>query len=215
METFFVSKVSIRIFAQIMRDKIIHTSCEMFLNLGFKSVTMDDIANTIGISKKTLYAHFENKSALVKAVTNQVFEDISCGIQTICSKKMNPIVELFEIKRFVMGHLKDEKSSPQYQLQKYYPKVFESLKEKQYCVMQDSIQENLKRGIESGLFRPEIDINFISKMYFNGMMGIKDNELFPTQEYAMNTLLDYYLDYHIRAISTPKGIHELINQIQK
>lgn len=198
-----------------MRDKIIQASSDMFLNLGFKSVTMDDIANNLGVSKKTLYAHFKNKSDLVDAVTNKLFEDISKGIELICGQKMNPIVELFEIKRFVMHHLKDEKSSPQYQLQKYYPKIFMSLKEKQYCVMQDSIQENLKRGIASGLFRPEIDVHFISKMYFNGMMGIKDNELFPLQDYSMNTLLDLYLDYHIRAISTPKGIHELINQIQK
>ena len=105
-----------------MKDKILHKSAEMFLTLGFKSVTMDDIANELGVSKKTIYTHFSNKTDLVKEVTDTVFENICIGINTICSREENPIDELYEIKRFSMEYLKNEKASPQYQLQKYYPK---------------------------------------------------------------------------------------------
>ena len=59
-----------------MREKITHRAAEMFLTLGFKSVTMDDIANELGISKKTIYVHFKNKTKLVEAVTFEVFENI-------------------------------------------------------------------------------------------------------------------------------------------
>ena len=206
METFFVFKVSYCTFALIMKEKILSNAAELFLNYGFKSVTMDDISNHLGISKKTIYQHFENKTKLVEAVTMHVFENISCGINDICSVKKNPIEEIFDIKQFVMEHLKDEKSSPQYQLQKYYPKIFNTLKKKQFEVMQDCVKENLTRGLEQGLYRPNINIEFISRIYFNCMVTLKDKELFPLNNFSMNTLMDYYLEYHLRGICTEKGL---------
>ena len=198
-----------------MKDKILNKSTEMFLNLGFKSVTMDDIARSLGVSKKTIYAHFSNKTALVTEVTSCLFELISSGIDCIHEQEKNPIRELFEIKRFVMQHLNDEKSSPQYQLQKYYPKIYASLKEKQFEVMQDCIKENLVRGIEQEFFRKNINIEFIARIYFNGMIGIKDKDLFPLQEFSMNSIMNFYLEYHLRGISTEKGIKELEKQLIK
>ena len=105
-----------------MKDQILNKATEMFLTLGFKSVTMDDIASEMGISKKTIYQHFSNKDSLVKATTTNLFENISCGIDEIILANNNPIEELFTIKEFVMQNLKDENTSPIYQLQKYYPK---------------------------------------------------------------------------------------------
>jgi len=215
LETFFVSKVSIRIFApEIMREKILEKSSELFLNLGFKSVTMDEIASALGVSKKTLYKYFSNKTTLIDAVTERMFNTICGSIDAICDQKLNPIDEIFKIKRVVMEHLKDEKSSPLYQLQKYYPGIYASLKQKQFLVMQETIQDNLKRGLQSGVFRSSIDIDFISRIYFSGMIGIKDQQIFPLKKYSMNTLTSFYLEYHLRGISTEKGIQELENQLQ-
>lgn len=196
-----------------MREKILHNASDMFLNLGFKSVTMDDIAKTSGVSKKTIYAHFSNKTDLVEAVTDYLFDSICEGIDLIHEQQKNPIVELFEIKKFVMQHLKDEKSSPQYQLQKYYPKIYVDLKKRQFEVMQESIKENLTRGIDMELYRTSLDIDFIARMYFHGMVGIKDKDLFPLNDYSMNTLMNYYLEYHLRGICTEKGIQDLENQL--
>lgn len=206
METIFVFKVSCHTFAAIMREKILSNAAELFLTYGFKSITMDDISNHLGISKKTIYQHFANKTTLVEASTLFTFENISCGIETICALKKNPIEEIFDIKHFVMSHLKDEKSSPQYQLQKYYPKIFKTLKKKQFEVMQDCVQENLNRGIEQGLYRSNINIEFISRIYFHSMTVLKDNELFPLNHFSMNTLMDNYLEYHVRGICTEKGL---------
>jgi AcrR family transcriptional regulator len=197
-----------------MRDKILEKSSEMFLNLGFKSVTMDDIASTLGVSKKTIYAHFRNKTSLVAEVTSCLFSTICTGIDLIHEQERNPIRELFEIKRFIMNHLNDEKSSPQYQLQKYYPKIYASLKQKQFDVMQESIKENLNRGIEQKIFRSSINIEFIARIYFNGMIGIKDKDLFPLQHFSMTELMNYYLEYHLRGICTEKGITELEYQLK-
>jgi len=197
-----------------MRNKILEKSNELFLNLGFKSVTMDEIAGSLGVSKKTIYKYFKNKTELVDTVTHRMFDTICCGIDGICELELNPIDELFSIKRVVLDNLKDEKSSPQYQLQKYYPKIYASLKQKQFHDMQDCVLNNLKKGIETSLYRDAINLEFISRIYFNGMIGIKDQDLFPLTDYSMNTLMNYYLEYHLRGICTEKGIQQLENQLK-
>ena len=201
-----------------MKEKILHKATDMFLTLGFKSVTMDDIANGMGISKKTIYTHFENKTKLVEECTNNLFEVISGGIDQICALEKNPIKELYEIKKFVMLHLKDEKSSPQYQLQKYYPKIYEALKVKEYEVMLVCVVDNIKRGLDLGIYRPNLNVDFVSRIYYSGVFAIKDNTLFPNTEFKMTTLEDYLLEYHLRGIVTPKGrkiLNSIINSNQE
>lgn len=192
-----------------MRQKILENAVEMFLTYGFKSVTMDDIANELAISKKTIYLHFENKSKLVEATALLIFNQISDGIDCICALEKNPIEEIYDIKHFVMKHLKDEKSSPQYQLQKYYPKIYSTLKQKQFEVMQECVKNNLKRGVSNKLYRDDINIDFISRIYFNGILGIKDKGLFPVEDFPTNSLMEFYLDYHLRAIVTKNGLNML------
>lgn len=195
-----------------MREKIIEKSTDLFLTLGFKSVTMDDIANELGISKKTIYVHFPNKTKLVEVTTMHMFEFIAHGIDCICEIGKNPIEELYDIKRFVMEHLKDEKSSPQHQLQKYYPKIYSTLKTKQFEVMHGCVNDNLTRGIQQKLYRSTIDIDFITRIYFNSMLSIKDRDLFPLKKFSMNMLMEHFLEYHLRGICTDKGIG-ILNQI--
>ncbi|MFD2563955.1 TetR/AcrR family transcriptional regulator [Aquimarina rubra] len=197
-----------------MKEKIIEKANDMFLNLGFKSVTMDDLASEMGISKKTIYAHFQNKTKLVEATTDHLFCTISDGIDAILEENKEPIEELYAIKAFVMYHLKDEKTSPQYQLQKYYPKIHNTLKVKQFEAMQECVIENLERGIKKGVFRENIDVEIISRLYFMGMSGIKDQEMFPRQVFPVSKLMTDYLEYHIRGIATEKGL-EILNKLIK
>lgn len=198
-----------------MKDKIILTSAELFLNLGFKSVTMDDIAKSIGISKKTIYTHFENKTKLVEAVTLSLFEIICNGMDHICHTANNPIEELYDVKKFMMNYFKNEKVSPQYQLQKYYPKIFQIIQHKQFDKMQQSVTDSLKKGVDTGLFRKDINIDFISRLYFMGINGIRDEAYFPLNKYDVNFITENYLEYHLRAIVTLKGMSILNNFITK
>ena len=193
-----------------MREKILHKAADLFLSYGFKSVTMDDIANAIGISKKTIYQHFDNKTKLVEAVTFNLFDLICDGIDCICETSVNPIEELYDIKMFVMNHLKNEKASPQYQLQKYYPQIYQLLRKKQFDKMHESVRESLAKGIDLDVFRSSIDVDFIARMYFNGMTGIKDQQIFPAEQFNMEYLMESYLEYHLRAIVTNKGL-EILN----
>lgn len=192
-----------------LKEKLLAKSAEMFLNLGVKSVTMDEIAAEMGISKKTIYAHFSTKTKLIEATALYVFENISCGVDQIREENRDPLEELYIIKNFALDHLKDEKSSPQYQLQKYYPKIFNTIKTRQQEMMKDLIMENLRRGIDQGLYREDLPLDFTSRIYFVGMLGIKDRELFPEKIYSTNDLVEKHLEYHLRAIVTKKGLQKL------
>jgi len=198
-----------------MREKIIQKSADLFLSYGFKSVTMDDIANALGISKKTIYQHFDNKTKLVEATTLSMFNLISHGIDCICALEKNPIEEIYDIKRFVSEHLKDEKSSPQFQLKKYYPKIYNTLKNKQFEIMHQCVKANLDRGIALGIYRDTINIDFVTRVYFSFMLAIKDDDLFPSRLFSKNMLMENYLEYHLRGISTKKGLKYLKKIIQK
>lgn len=195
-----------------MKCKILEKASEMFLSLGFKSVTMDDISGELGVSKKTIYSHFRTKNKLVEETTFYVFNKVCNGIDAICNKKHNSIKELFEIKEFVFSNLKDEKSSPQYQLQKFFPEIHEKMKKKHFGVMKKCVDENLSRGIKDGLFRPSLDKDFITRIYFTGINGLKDQNIFPDNQFKRKELMSNYLEYHVRAIATQKGL-ETLNQI--
>lgn len=195
-----------------MEEKILAVATDLFLNYGFKSVTMDDIANKMGISKKTIYQNFATKTKLVEATTMHTFEKISNGIDHICALDKNPIEEVYEIKRFVMSHLKDEKASPQYQLQKYYPNIYKILNHKQFEMMMTCVKENLARGIAQNLYRDTIDIDFIAIIYFHNMIFLKDQEYFSIKKFSISALMNNYLEYHVRGICTTQGL-EILNTV--
>jgi len=197
-----------------LKEKILLKSIDLFLTLGFKSVTMDDIAHEMHISKKTIYTHFKNKTQLIEATSLMFFDSISKGIDAICALHKNPIEELYEIKKFVMMHLKSEKSSPQYQLSKYYPEIHQLLKKKQFDLMQDCVIENINKGIKQGLYRNNLNVDFVSRIYFLGITGIKDESLFPFELFSKRELMDNFLEYHLRGIITKNGLNTL-NQIIK
>ena len=198
-----------------MKQQILDKASDLFLSLGFKSVTMDDIAREMGISKKTIYAHYPTKNKLVHDATFHVFERINNGICQICSGDQNPIQEIFSIKSLILEQLKGEKTSPQYQLEKYYPKIFRTLKEKQFESVNSCVSENLKRGMEEGYYRKDLDIGLIMRFYFNGYVGLMNQKVFPVKQYDISSLKDSYLEYHIRAIATEKGLKTLRNILNR
>ena len=197
-----------------MKNKIISKCEELFLELGFKNVTMDDIAYAMGISKKTIYIHFSNKTELIENVVFSVLEFFHKNIEQIIKEAVNPIEELYDIKMFVMNYLKNERGSTQFQLKKYYPNIFEQLEVKKFQKMHSSVEKGLKKGIKLNLFRDNIDVGFISRVYFMGMTGIRNTDVFSEEDFSKNYLMESYLEYHLRAIVTAKGLKILNKYIE-
>ena len=197
-----------------MRENILHKAAEMFLSYGFKSVTMDDIATEMSVSKKTLYKYFSNKVELVEASVETVQETIDKAILDVKNKKFNAIEEEFAVKAIFKEMFKKAKNSPMFQLKKYYPETFQRLKEREVCVFEECNLDNLINGKEQGLYRQEINNKLIAKFYFTLIFEIFENEAHGKNMQELMKLEYKVLEYHIRAIATPKGVKELEKQIE-
>ncbi len=72
--------------------------------------------------------------------------------------------------------------------------------------------ENINKGIELGIYRDNLNIDFVSRIYFSGVTSIKDHQLFPVTKFPIVSLMHEYLEYHLRGIITPKG-RQILNKI--
>ena len=128
-----------------MKELILKKTGDIFLKFGFKSVTMDDIANDLAISKKTLYKYFKNKEDLVDQAIIGFHEECLCKINGICSFGYNAIEENFEIKKIFKDLLQNSDESPMFQLKKYYPKTYNKVMTKEFNVFQNCIITNINK----------------------------------------------------------------------
>ncbi len=194
--------------------KIIEKAKELFLKLGFKSVTMDDIANEMGISKKTIYQSFKTKNKLVDASVDAIFQEVKSGIDKIRAEKYNPIEELYLINDYVLKSLNDEKAAPEHQLLKYYSDTHQRLSKLKVEAVTDCLLNNIAKGKVLGLYREDILDIFITAFYYVSITGIRNHDLFPLEAYEPKKINASYLEYHIRGIATQKGIEYLENLIK-
>ena len=194
-----------------MKKKIVDQSIQLFLQYGYKSVTMDDIAKHMGVSKKTIYVHFPTKNQLVEQSALNHLDGIIKRINVISKQSKDPIIELYQIKKEALNHLSSEKNSPQYQLQKYYPSLYSKLKEKEFSALSGLFSNSIQEGIQTGIFRKDIDVDFVVRIFFNGIRGITNIKLFPIEIYKIEDLLLNFSEYHLRALCTHKGIIKLDN----
>lgn len=197
-----------------MKDKITEAATALFLKIGVRSVTMDDIATDLGISKKTIYAHFDTKTDLIKECIYHFVGQLTQQVESLCSAGLNPIEEMYEIKKTVISKLENNQFSPQFQLQKYYPEIGKKLQKSQFDNIYRCTVNNLEKGIAQGLYREEINVDFISRIYFTGIAGVREKWIFPKTIYSPSALSDAYLEYHLRSIVTEKGLRVLNNFIK-
>ena len=193
-----------------MKEKIIAKATELFLKLGFKSITMDDIACEMCISKKTIYKYFCNKEILIEETTAIVHNQIHNGVEMIQSQGHNAIKENFEIRKLFKEMFKSADSSPIYQLKKHYPQIYEKviIREIEDCHL--FFRQNIIKGMEEGLYRTNINIENYIKFYYILIFTINETTVLESE--AVKLELEA-LEYHTRAISTQKGIIELENQL--
>ena len=193
-----------------MKDKIIKKATDMFLKLGFKSVTMDDIACEMCISKKTIYKYFSNKETLIEEGTEVIHQKIHMLMDEVIAKNYNAIVENFEIRKMFKEMFQSFDHSPAYQLKKHYPEIYQKMMANEIEDCSYVFRQNIEKGIAEGLYRPETDIEAAVKFYYTLIFSINENTLLEKEAYELE---EKALEYHTRAIGTPKGIIELEKQL--
>ena len=198
-----------------MKEIILNKAVDLFLHYGFKSVTMDDIANDLAISKKTIYKYFSHKLDLIDASTILVHERVDKMIGEIAMKDFNAIEENFIVKSIFKDMFKNVKTSPMFQLKKYYPETYSKVMQHQMSTFSKCIRDNLHKGIKENLYRSDIDIDIVMKFYFQLINGAYDGELFgANMEEIMKTEVKI-LEYHTRSIATSRGVKVLEEQLIK
>ncbi|SDG98222.1 transcriptional regulator, TetR family [Flavobacterium omnivorum] len=189
-----------------MKEKIINKAKDMFLRLGFKSITMDDIAGEMCISKKTIYKYFANKELLIQESTQVLHKEVHEIITAIISRGYNAIEENFQIRKMFADMFKSSDTSPIYQLKKHYPEVYEKALEYQVQECESCFKQNIDKGIAQGLYRKDINIDVYVKLYYALIFTINENTRSEREAAALEMEA---LEYHTRAMATEKGIAEL------
>jgi AcrR family transcriptional regulator len=194
-----------------MKEKIMSKASDLFMKLGFKSVTMDDIAGEMGISKKTIYKFFSNKEILIEEITALIHSEIHEIIGQIVAQNFNAIEENYQIRKMFKEMFQSADTSPVYQLKKHYPSIFEKVMVMEMNECNTLFKKNIEKGIAQGLYRKEIPVETFVKFYYNLIFSVKEQTV--SEKEGQNLELQI-LEYHTRAIATLSGIAELEKQLK-
>lgn len=196
-----------------MKEDILKKSGEIFLKYGVKSITMDDIANSLAISKKTIYKYFKNKEELIDDTASFMHEEMHNHVLGVCNLGFNAIEENFKIKEIFKDMFQNLNDSPVFQLQKYYPKTYKKIMSNEFSMFKECISRNLEKGVSEGLYRKNINIELSTKFYFSLAMSVHDSSMYTYNKNTINKLEQSVLEYHTRAIATLKGFKILEEQL--
>ncbi|MDF1696774.1 MAG: TetR/AcrR family transcriptional regulator [Saprospiraceae bacterium] len=187
------------------KEEILNKTFGLVMKYGIKSVSMDDISRSIGISKKTIYQYFENKRALIAAVIDDHIEKDEEDIRKITTQSANAIDEIIDIARHLLSFLKVMSPSMIYDTQKYYPKQWEKVESQHFSFFYNIIKTNIERGQREGLYINDINPGIISRLYVKQTLAITDESTFPINEYKRDELYKTLITYHIRGMLTELG----------
>jgi len=192
--------------------KIFATGFELFKRFGIKAVTMEQISSACGISKKTLYKFVSNKADFLF----QSFSFFAQSMEGVLYEVLennggNAIDDLFAIERFAEKHMRGDEDRLIGQLEQYYPELAPRLKKRREEVVFKITQDNLKKGIEEGLYRQDIAVDHITILYYGHILATHENNI-AERPADLDELRQTSLRYHIRGIASDKGI-QYLNQI--
>ncbi len=197
-----------------LEQEIMMGALNMFNRYGIRSVTMDDVARELSISKKTIYKYFENKADLVHKSLRTIYETLHAHLLSIHAEAENPIDELFEIDRVVCSVMESHNPGLRFQLQKYYPQTFNSLYEGRHELIHKVIAENIEKGKNEGWYREEVNTEVITFLYCSKVETMPEEEEALLSKFSMNYLTRQALEYHIRGVATEKGLTYLSEKLK-
>lgn len=192
-----------------VKENIITQSLTLFLKNGVKSMNMDEISTRLGISKKTLYVHFENKQDLVHHCFQKHYNSVAQMINDSASNFQHAIDELFAIDENCSLVMKQTNPFLLGELKRYYPSTFKLIEELKENILFSIMQGNLNRGIQQKLYRSNINVDIIAKLMISRIDTLINDDLFPLTRYDFRKLLTENRIYHIRGVATSKGINYL------
>ncbi|TXC85160.1 TetR/AcrR family transcriptional regulator [Luteibaculum oceani] len=182
---------------------------ELFLKRGFKSVTMDDIASHLKVSKKTIYKWFSDKETLITKVVQRHLEQVQSMVCEICSDQKNAVAEMLSIGTCISKTKQSVSQNIFYELEKYYPDAFKLIEDHREHFVKKLIVKNLNRGMEEGIYRDDLDADLIASLYIASTNHLLEHGLLLGS--LTDNPLKQLFNYHLRGCCTQKGI-EILKQ---
>lgn len=196
------------------RERIRQKADELFMRYGLRSVSMDDIANSLGISKKTIYQFFADKNELVDAVLEETLSDNKQNCDKNRSDSSNAVEEIFLSIDIVEQIFRNMHPSVIYDMQKYHPQAFSRFLKHKNDYLYNIISKNLERGIKEELYRPEIDIEILSRFRVESILMIFNPEFYLSQKHNLAEVEQKLIEHYLFGIASLKG-HKVILKFQQ
>ena len=207
--------VHFSLFLKKMKYSITQKALTYFMQYGFKSFTMDDLANSLGISKKTLYEQFSSKNELVEATLDYALEMTCHQVDKFISGKGSVIENVFRNQKEVQNLFNLSSSKPIWELKKYFPKTYERMDIEFAKSDACFIDKLLEKGWEEGLFRKDINISFF-KVFYSSVQRLRNfSDTFDEREFPFWDTIYTIMEYFFRIIVNEKGLQELEKTLKK
>ncbi|MFT6970763.1 MAG: AcrR family transcriptional regulator [Roseivirga sp.] len=194
-----------------VRDNIVAKAGELYMQYGIRSVTMDDIASQLSISKKTIYQYFKDKSELVNNVAEIHLKAEGQRFTGLTELSENSVHELMLLSSCLRDSMREMKVNLMHELQKFYPKAWKMYEQFKGDVMKVSIIKVITRGQEEGYFRPQIDPELIAIMRIEQVQTFIIGNHFPKGKRSLEEVQMQLFDHFIHGLFTIEG-HQLFNQ---
>lgn len=193
------------------KERISLKAEEMFMQYGIRSVSMDDIANNLGMSKKTLYQYYVDKDELVEAVVNMHINEIEGECEHCSTGAKDAIHEIFLMMQHIMEEFSNMNPMLLYDLEKFHFKAYQRFKDHKDKFLLQVIRKNIEWGIKEELYRPDINVDVMSKYRIESMMIPFNVNVFPPGKYNLAATSELIIENFIYGLATIKG-HKLIQK---
>lgn len=187
------------------KDKILEGSLGLFMKYGIRSVTMDDIARHLAVSKKTLYQHFADKDDLVFKMSEMYLDRSYRQYEHIANGSSNSIEELSKISVRMKHDMENMNQSMLFDLQKYHPKAWALYIDHKYKIISQSVVRNIRQGIADGFYRPEINPDIMAVTRLILIEAAFNPELFPKDQFNFVEVQTQLFDLFVHGLCTEKG----------
>ncbi|ADR20551.1 TetR family transcriptional regulator [Marivirga tractuosa] len=184
---------------------ILEGAKNLFMQFGLKSITMDDIARKVGVSKKTIYQFFNDKNSIVFKSVHEHFSDHRKEIENVLENSKDAIESIYRISKCMKVQIEAINPTVLYDLQRYFPKAYKRFLEFKNTFMKDRMSQIIENGISTGYFRKEINTEILIIQRIEQVQLAFNNEVFPRDKFDFKEVHEQLFDHFIHGILTEKG----------
>ncbi len=196
------------------RLEILERASAVYMKYGIKSVTMDDLSRELGISKKTIYKYFDDKSDLIRSIVA-----MKTGMdQAICTNCIqhseNAIDNLIQISKLVAEHVGNINPSVFFELKKYHPEAWQVMEDHRWHFVLNTIVSNVNQGMKENLYWDNLNADVVGRLYVASIDNIFNPDIFPWPQFTFQAVYTEMIRLHIKGLVNENGLKYLSQKIE-